>query len=206
MRHAAALFVVLTLLAAPAGAANVKMPPAPAVELEGVEPLPLTAGLYLPAELRGTVEVVKTSPLDKLKFAVGEFTAELYELNLPKAFAKVVPVTAKVPSDPAVVDVVVSVEILRFEVTIPHPAYNPYTSTAVYKVTVTDPAGETLFTQTATGSGQTSKGMMSGFKAQGLAAEAAKLAMADAAKQALEGLTAAEELRGMTTGTPSPTE
>jgi len=206
MKHAAALLVALTLLAAPAGAANVKMPPAPAVELEGAEPLALTAGLYLPEELRGTVEVVKTSPFDKLKFAVGAFTAELFELNLPKAFAKVIPVTAKVPSDPAAADVVVSVEIVRFEVTIPHPAYNPYTSTAVYKVTVSDPAGETLFTQTATGEGQTSKGMMSGFKAQGLAAEAAKLAMADAAKQAFEGLIAADELRDLAQPEPAAAE
>jgi len=195
MRTAATLLVTLTLLAPPALAATVEMPPAPAIELAGSTPLPLTAGLYLPDELRSAIEVVKTSPLDKLKFPVGKFTAELYERNLPLAFAKVVPVTAKVPADPSAVDVVVSVEIVRFEVGIPHPAYNPYTSTAVYKVTVTDPKGEVLFTQTATGSGQTSKGMMSGFKAQGLAAEAAKLAMVDAATQALEGLLASDELR-----------
>ncbi len=206
MRNAAVLLVVLILLAAPAGAANVKMPPAPSIELEGAVPLPLTAGLYLPTELRSAVEVVKTSPLDKLKFPVGEFTAELYELNLPQAFAKVVAVTEKVPADPSAVNVVVSVEIVRFEVIIPHPAYNPYTSTAVYKVTVTDPAGESLFTQTATGAGQTSKGMMSGFKAQGLAAEAAKLAMADAARQALEGLLAADELRKLEQVAPSSDE
>lgn len=99
MRTAAALLVTLTVLAAPAGAANVKMPPAPPIELEGATPLPLTAGLYLPDELRSAVEVVKTSPFDKLKFPVGEFTAELFELNLPVAFGTVVPVTAKVPAD-----------------------------------------------------------------------------------------------------------
>lgn len=206
MRHVALLLVALTLLAAPAGAAKVKMPPAPDLAPEGAGPLPLTAGLYLPEALRGAVEVVKTSPFDKLEFAVGAFTAELFTRNLPKAFATVVPVAAKIPAEPAAVDVVVAVEIVRFEVNIPHPAYNPYTSTAVYKVTVTDPAGETLFTQTASGAGQTSKGMMSGFKAQGLAAEAAKLAMADAAKQALEGLLAAEELRAPKEEAPGTSE
>lgn len=198
MRIAACVALSLLLLAVPAGAAKVKMPPAPTVELEHVSPLPLAAGLYLPDELRDAVEEVRTSPLDKLTFAVGAFTAELFERNLPLAFQSVTPVTAKAPGGEAGVAVVVSVEIVRFELTIPRPAHNPYTSSAVYRVTVTDPEGETLFTQTATGSGQTSKGMMSGFRAQGLAAEAAKLAMADAITQALEGLLAAEELREIT--------
>jgi hypothetical protein len=189
------VILTLTLVAATAHAANVKMPLAPAIEVEGATPLPITVGLYLPDQLRSTVEVVKTSPFDKLKFAVGEFTAELLERNLPLAFAKVVPVANEIPADPAGVDVVVSVEIVRFEVNVPHPASNPYTSTAVYRLKVTDPTGGTLFVQTATGAGQTSKGLMSGFKAQGLAAEAAKLAMVDAATQALEGVLAAEELR-----------
>lgn len=198
MRVAAVLALTLLLLAVPAGAAKVKMPPAPAVELEGVSPLPLTAGLYLPDELRNAVEEVRTSPLDKLTFPVGAFTAELFELNLPLAFQSVTPVTAKTPGEGSGVAVVVSVEIVRFEVTIPRPAYNPYTASVVYRVTVTDPDGETLFTQTASGAGQTSKGMMSGFRAQGLAAEAAKLAMADAISQVLEGLVAAEELQELT--------
>ena len=202
MRIAAAIVLTLTVVAVSAGAANVKMPPVPKIELEGGEAIPLTAGLYLPDQLRSTVEVVKTSPFDKLKFAVGEFTAELFELNLPLAFARVVPVANEIPADPAAVDVVVSVEIVRFEVNVPHPASNPYTSTAVYRLKVTDPTGETLFTQTATGTGQTSKGIMSGFKAQGLAAEAAKLAMVDAATRAIEGVMDAEELREL--GQPAP--
>jgi hypothetical protein len=206
MKHAAPLLVVLILLAVPADAANVKMPPAPAIELEAADPLPSRAGLYLPGEFRSVVAVVKTSPFDKLSFPIGEFTAALLELNLPQAFAAVVPLTSAVPADPAAVDLVVSVEIVRFELTIPHPAYNPYVATAVYKLTVTEPGGETLFTQTATGSGQTSKGMMSGFKAQGLAAEAAKLAMVDAGKQALEGLLAADELREAITPPPASEE
>lgn len=204
MKTTAALLATLTLLAAPAHAGTIKMPPAPAIELAGATPLPLTAGLYLPQELRSAVEVVKTSPFDKMTFEVGAFTAELFERNLPLAFATVVPVEASVQAEGAAVDVVVSFEIVRFEVTIPHPAYNPYTSTTVYKVTVSDPAGEVLFTQTATGAGQTSKGMMSGFKAQGLAAEAAKLSMADAAKQVLEGILEAEELRESGQEPPTP--
>ncbi len=40
-----------------------------------------------------------------------------------------------------------------------------------------------------------SKGMVSGFKAQGLAAESAKIAMVDAARQVLEGLADAPKLR-----------
>jgi hypothetical protein len=54
-------------------------------------------------------------------------------------------------------------------------------------------------TLTTTGSGQTSKGMMSGFKAKSLAAESAARAMNDAMTQLLQGLLDAEEL-----GTPAP--
>ena len=84
---------------------------------------------------------------------------------------------------------------MKFEAVVPHPAYNPYTATIVLRVNVYDREGNKIFTQTATGTGQSGKGMASGFKAQSLAAEAAQLAMADAAKQILEALLAAPEIK-----------
>lgn len=187
--------VVCLLAAITVNAATLKMPEAPKIELENIGeielPLALNAGLFIPEDVATAEHVVKTSPFDKIKYPVGPYTAELFTANLPQVFAKVTKVDGPTAAD---VDVIVEVEIVRFEATIPHPAYNPYTATAVYKVTVRDPAGETLIVQTVTGDGQTSKGMMSGFSAKGLAAESAVRAMNDAAKQALEALAEAPEL------------
>lgn len=190
----ATLIVLCLLIAASATAATLKMPPAPelALEIDTTEaPHPLKAGLFLSADLRSTMHVVKTSPFDKIKYPIGEFTAGLFERNLPQVLAEVVEVGSPSSTD---VDVVVSIDIVRFEAIIPNPAYNPYTATVVYKITVRNPDGETLLVQTVTGEGQTSKGMMSGFKAKQLAAESAVRAMTDAATQALEALAEAPEL------------
>jgi hypothetical protein len=186
-----AIVTILFLTVMPAHGAKVKMPPAPAIDMGSVTPLPLTACLDLGEDFRTRIEVVKTSPFDKLKFPVGQFTTELLEKNLPAIFADLRLDPAKAED----LDVRVSAQLLRFEVTIPHPAYNPYHAAVVLKVIVSDPDGEVIFTQTAAGEGQTSKGMMSGFKAKAIAAESVKLAVVDAATQVFEGLLEAEDFR-----------
>jgi len=193
MRHAVLSLLVLSLVAAPLAAGSLKMPDPPAIKLaEGIAPLPLHAVLKVSDDLQNTVSVVKTSPFDKLVYPTGAWTVALFEKNLPLVFEKVeVPKPGAPPVD---ADLTLEISIVRFEATVPHPAYNPYTATVVYRIDVFDRSGEKIFTQTATGNGQTSKGMMSGFKAKGLAAESAKLAMVDAARQVLEGLADAPEL------------
>ncbi|MCP4901981.1 MAG: hypothetical protein GY906_33875 [bacterium] len=190
-----ALVIVLCLSVLPASAAKVKMPPAPIIELDGALPLPLVGTLDLSEEFRTKVEVVKTSPFDRLKFPIGQFMVELLEKNLPNVFQEIHSSASGTTGNNVPADVRVSAEILKFEVKIPHPAYNPYHSSVVLKISLSDPDGELLFTQTAAGSGQTSKGMMSGFKAKSIAAEVVKLAIVDAATQAFEGLLEAEDLR-----------
>ena len=186
---ASCVLVLVSAVSGPASAAKVPLPEAPLLDLGLLEPLELTAALVVDDELRNHEDVVRTSPFDKLRYATGTFTVDLFETNLPQVFAKMTGV------DGESADVVVSVELLRFVALVPHPAYKPYTATAVYRVTVADGDGNQLLTETVTGEGQTSKGMMSGFKAKQLCAEAAKLAMADAAVQALQGLVDAPELR-----------
>lgn len=189
-----ALTLLCLLIAANAPAATLKLPPATEIELdvnEDLIPFPLTAGLLLSDEVRSAVHVVKTSPFDRIKYPIGAFTVDVFGRNLPQVFAEIVEIGE---GKKAEVDVVVRIEIVRFEAVIPHPASNPYTATMVYKITIQDSGGETLLVQTVTGDGQTSKGMMSGFKAKQLAGESAARAMADAAHQALEALAEAPEL------------
>ena len=190
----ACLIVLSLLFAMSASAATLKMPAAPEIELEVNQdevPYPLSAGLLLPNEVRLAVHVVKTSPFDRIKYPIGEYTVDLFSRNMPQVFATVSEIDSVKAAD---VDVVIEIAIVRFEANIPHPASNPYTATAVYKITVRDTDGDTLLVQTVTGDGQTSKGMMSGFKAKQLAAESAVRAMNDAARQAFEALAEAPEV------------
>ena len=60
---------------------------------------------------------------------------------------------------------------------------------------VTDKNGDKIYSQTATGNAQTSKGMLSGFSARSICAEVAQMAMKDAVGQIIEGLSEAEELQ-----------
>ncbi len=192
------LTVLCLLIAAATPAATLKMPEASDITLETTEefvPYALTAGLLLSDEVRSAIHVVKTSPFDRIKYPIGVFTVDVFGRNLPQVFAEVVEVKDAKAAD---VDLIVEVAIVRFEAIIPHPASNPYTATAVYKITVSDTDGETLLVQTVTGDGQTSKGMMSGFKAKQLAGESAARAMTDAARQALEALADAPEVAEVT--------
>ena len=94
-------------------------------------------------------------------------------------------------------DLTIQPSIVKFDSVVPMPAYNPYTATVVYHIDVYDKAGEKIYAQTATGNGQTSKGMMSGFSARQICAEVAQMAMKDAVKQILEGLSEAEEIKNI---------
>lgn len=94
------------------------------------------------------------------------------------------------------VDLILEPSIVKFDSVIPFPAYNPYTATMIYRVCVYDREGEKIFTQTATGDAQTSKGLLSGFSARSICAEVAQTAMEKALKQIVEGLSEAEELKG----------
>ena len=193
MRNATKLGAVLLLTASVAAAFTLKMPPPPLIEMKGATPYGLAAGLFVPKDTGEYKFTVKTSPFDKMVYPIGEQTAGLFEKNLPSVFKSVAAAAAPKPAPG--VDLVVEPSIVKFEAVVPHPAYNPYTATIVLRVTVYDRDGNKVFTQTATGNGQTGKGMGSGFKAQSLAAEAAQAAMVDATKQILEGLLAAPEIK-----------
>ena len=183
--------LVLTVMTA--AAFTLKMPPPPLIELKGATPWAFAAGLFLPKEAQEYTYALKTSPFDKMTYPLGEQTVGLFEKNLPAVFKSVV--RAESPKPAQGVDLFVEPSIVKLEAVVPHPAYNPYTATIVLRVNVYDREGNKIFTQTATGNGQSGKGMASGFKAQSLAAEAAQLAMADAAKQILEALLAAPEIK-----------
>lgn len=169
-----------------------KMDPPPTPDLSYLKPLPYTAGLFIPQELKAYTYEVATSPLDKMVYPLGEQTAMIFEQCAPKVFSKVVPVDSM--TAPEGVDVIIKPSIVKFDAVIPNPAYNPYTATMVYKAEVFRPDGEKIFAQTATGDAQTSKGLMSGFSARGICADVAQKAMAKAAKQVMEGIADAEEL------------
>ena len=193
MQRTALIFVCL-FVAVSAHAATLKMPAAPVIELElgdGEIPRPLSVGLFVPDDVKNEIFVVKTSPFDRIKYPIGGYTVDVFATNLPQVFSKVTDVGGPKAAE---VDLVIEVDIVRFEATIPSPASHPYTSTAVYKITVRNSRGVPLLVQTVTGDGQTSEGMLSGFKAKRLAAESAARAMAEAAKQALEALADAPEL------------
>lgn len=192
--------VVLSVTCLTAHAATLKMGPAPVVEVENVTAYPLKAGLFFSAEMKEQIFVVKTSPFDKIKYPIGQYSVELFTTNMPTVFGSVVSLGARSPAEG--VDLVIEVSIVNFDANIPHPAYNPYVASVIYRIDVYDALDEKVFTQTTTGSGQTSKGMMSGFKAKQLCAESAKLAMVDAMRQVLEGLMAAEEVGDLVSTPP----
>lgn len=193
MRSLLQSLIVLVTAAPLVQAATLKMPSAPVLDVSGAAALTTPAVLVVSDELRDTSYVVRTSPFDKIRYPVGEYTVALLERNLGRAFAswRAAPQADAIPES----TLQLTLTIERFEAVIAHPAYKPYTADVVYRLTVRDPAGETVFTQTAAGSAQTSKGMLSGFGAKQLAAEAAARAMNDAMTQLLAGLLEADELR-----------
>lgn len=177
-----------------AQAGTLKFPPPEKLELGAAAPLAKTVGLYLTQEFSAFKHTEKTSPLDKLHYPVGAYSVELFRLNLPQVFQKVVDSATQKPADG--VDLVLEPSIVSFDAVVPRPAWKPYLATIVYRVDVYDRTGQKIFTQTATAEGQTSEGMKSGFKAGRQCTTATMLATSKAAQQLLEGLLAAEEIRG----------
>jgi hypothetical protein len=172
-----------------------KMDPPPTPDLSHLKPLPYTAGLYIPPELKTYQYTIATSPFDKMVYPLGEQTAQIFEQCTPKIFSKVVPVESMTAAKG--VDVIVKPSIVSFVAVIPMPAYNPYTATMVYQAEVFSPDGKKIFSETAMGDAQSSKGLMSGFSARGICADVAQKAMTKAAKQIMEGMADAEELAHM---------
>jgi hypothetical protein len=193
MKFGKLFFIGFVLFALAGCTMPLTMPPPSQLEVKGVQQHPYTAGLLIPKELREYVYVKQTSPVDKMSYPLGEQTEAYFQKNLPLVFKTVVPVNSQNPSED--VKIVIQPSIVKFESVIPLPAYNPYTARIVYRVDVYNKKGEKIFTQTTTGDAQTSKGMVSGFSARGLCAEAAQKAMEDAIRQILEGLSEADELK-----------
>lgn len=164
----------------------------PMVDLPQHQSHPFKVGLYIPHELRDLAYVLITSPFDKMAYPIGQQTATLFEENLPLVFKDVIVVDSKEPNQE--LDLIIEPSIVNFKAIVPHPAYNPYTATVVYRILVYDRLGETIFTQTATGEHQTSKGLLSGFSARKICAEVAHEAMKKSMKQILEGLLDSEEI------------
>ena len=185
----------ISLLILTGCATSLKMNPPPRLELPGIEQYDYTAGLYVPQDVKEYVYEKSTSPVDKMAFPIGEQTNEIFKINMPMVFKNVVEVSS-ISSDQNT-DLVIKPSIVKFESIIPYPAYNPYTSTIVYRVEVYDKKGEKIYVQTATGNGQTSKGLLSGFSARSICADVAQMGMEDAVKQIIEGLSEAEELQNI---------
>ena len=196
MKVRASTFVLIPILLAVGRAETIKIPPPPQIELKGATPHGLTAGLLMSSEVREYVYEAKLQPLQawgKRRYPMGAQTVMLFEKNLPSVFKQVVAADSRKPGPG--VDLVIEPSIVKFEAISPMPVYKPYVATMVYRVDVYDREGNKLFTQTATGNGQISKGMASGFSVGKLCAQSAQLAALDAAKQVLEGLLDAVELK-----------
>ena len=183
-----AIFLLITM----GCAMPLKMEDPPTPDLSHLKPLPYTAGLYIPQDLKSYEHKVATSPLDAVVYPLGEQTARIFSNCTAKIFNKVVPVTSLTPTEQ--VDVIIQPAIVKFDAVIPVPAYNPYTATMVYQADVLRPNGQKVFSQRATGDAQSSKGLMSGFSARGICAKVAQDAMVDAAQQIMEAIADSEEM------------
>jgi hypothetical protein len=185
--------LALTMCVVCGCAIPLKMDPPPSPDLSQLKPYHRTAALYFPKELKSYEYVLATSPVDQMSYPLGDQTTQLFQACSRTLFDKVVTVDSMTPAEP--VDIILKPSIIKFDATVPMPAYNPYTAEMIYRMDVFNVSGEKLFTQTAAGAGQTSKGLMSGFSARTICAEVAQMAMTDAAKQIMEGLVEAEELK-----------
>jgi hypothetical protein len=169
------------------------MPPPATLDIANINQYPYTAGLFMPQSDKEYVYEQVTSPVDKMGFPLGKQTYETFNKNMPLIFKNVVDVDSINPSQD--VDLIVKPSIIKFESRIPYPAYKPYTATIVYHVDIYGKKGEKIFSQTTTGEGQTSKGLLSGFSARSICAEVAQMAMDNAVQQIIEGLAETDELK-----------
>lgn len=172
-----------------------KMPPPPQLDLSDIEQHPYTAGLYVPHDLKATVYEKATSPFDKMAYPLGDQTYQIFKKNVPLVFNRIVEVDSITPNQG--IDLFIQPSIVKFSSVIPVPAYNPYTATIIYHVDVYNRSGEKVYAQTATGTGQTSKGYVSGFSAREICADVAQMAMKDAVKQIIEGLSDSEDIANL---------
>lgn len=191
--------VLLALLFLCACTSKAKMPESAPMAVQG-ERHPLTVALHIPEELKKPTEQV-TSPFDSLAIDVGPQLARDLADGLPQVFEGVV--EAPSPTVPEGAAAVIVPTIEEYENIIPFPAYEPHYCKVVVKLTCLDAGGETFFVQTTTGEAQTGGNLFSGFQSQTLAAEAAQLAVRDAARQALEGLAEAEEFDALAAAVPT---
>ncbi len=171
------------------------MPPPATLDIANINQFPYTAGLFIPQNDKEYVYEKVTSPVDKMSFPLGKQTYETFKKNMPLIFKNVTEVDSIAPH--LDVDLIIKPSIVKFESRIPYPAYKPYTATIVYHVDIYDKNGEKIFSQTTTGEGQTSKGLLSGFAARSICAEVAQMAMDNAVQQIIEGLAEAEELKNL---------
>jgi hypothetical protein len=172
-----------------------KMSQPPTLDLSGINQHPYTAGLFVPPEVKDYVYVKATSPVDKMSYPLGKQTHEIFKKNIPLVFKNVVEVDSIAPDQDF--DLIVKPSIIKFKSIIPRPAYKAYTATIVYHIDIYNKKGEKIFAQTTTGEAQTSKGLLSGFSARGICAEVAQMAMKDAVKQIIEGLSETDEFKNL---------
>lgn len=175
------------------------MQPPPMLSVQDVQRYPYTVGLFVPPDTRQAIYTKGDSQGDFLEFPIGEQTVLLFKKDLPLVFQEVVEVSS-LDGSPGV-NLIVQPSIVKFDAVIPYPVYNPWTAAIVYKVDVYDRSHERIYTQTAAGDAQTSKGLLSfmgtGFSGWSLATDAAQMAMDKAMRQLLEGLASAEELQSI---------
>lgn len=177
------------LLSVVTGCARLGMNPPQTLNIQGIQPHPYNVGLFIPKDLQ---EYIYVAP-GYLEYPLGEQTTAMFRKNLPIAFKSVQDVDSLNPAQQ--VKLILQPSIVNFNSVIPYPAWNPYTATMIYRIDVYDRKGEKIYTQTATGEAQTSKGLLSGFVARRIVAEVAQTAMDNAMKQIIEGLASAEELK-----------
>lgn len=190
MKCARIVLIVISLFVMAGCATKLGMNPPQTLNLQNMKQHPYSIGLFIPKELKEyTVSNIS------LIYPLGQQTALTFQKNLPLIFKEVVEVDSLNPAQE--VKLILQPSIVKFYANIPYPAYNPYVATIVYKIDIFDRKGEKVYTQTATGEAQTSKGLLSGFVARRLCAEAAQMAMDKAMQQIVEGLAAAEELKAV---------
>lgn len=187
--------LVLIILLLSGCALPLKMDPPAGPDLSQIESYHRSVALCVPPELKSYTYTLATSPVDKIVYPIGDQTMQLFQACATKLFDKVTTIETPTSSEP--VDLILKPSIIKFSAKIPMPAYNPYTAEIIYRMEVFTPKGEKIFTQTAAGSGQTSKGLMSGFSARSICAQVAQMAMSDAAGQIMTGLAEAPELEGL---------
>lgn len=188
------IFIAILLSVVTGCAMNLEMNPPQTVNLMDAKQHPYSAGLFIPKETRMYTYVQEATLINNdIIYPLGQQTTLALRKNLPQIFKEVVEVESLNP--PQSVKVIIQPSVIDFKANVPYPAYNPYEASIMYRIDVYNRKGEKIFTQTVTGEGQTSRGLLSGFVVKSLFAEAAQMAIDKAIQQIIEGLASAEELK-----------